>query len=158
MGRLSASGSVCRPPAGDEVDAAPQPDQSERDEARVAVEPDLHAEVEGGFRLDVTPPGVDIGADVGESLSGQCQVAVAEGGKEELADRARELDRRSGHCRDRHEGKGGAPYRERREPCPYDCRRFGPHDRKTDTEKGNSGRQVSRACTTIRLPNRCSPR
>jgi len=52
----------------------------------VTVETHLHAEVESGFRLEVMAPTVDIGADVGESLSGQCQVAVAEGGKEELAD------------------------------------------------------------------------
>jgi len=64
----------------------------------------------------------------------------------------RELYRRGGHCRGRHEGKGSAPHRERREPCAYDCRRFGPHDRKADTEKGNAWRQVSRAVRPSAFP------
>ena len=124
MDRLSASGSVCRPPAGDEVDAAPQPNQSERDEAGVAVEPDLHAEVEGGFWLDVTAPAVDIGADVGESLSGQCQVAVAEGWKEELANWC--VNWTGGWpLSPPRRGKARCPTPRAPRTCAHDCRRFG---------------------------------
>ena len=89
-------------PAGNEVGATTQPHERERDQACVTVQPDLHAKVEGGFRLDMVAPGADIGAAVGESLRGQCQIAIAKGGKQEIAEWVRKLGRRRSRGRDRH--------------------------------------------------------
>ena len=105
----------------------------------MTVEADLHAEVEGRFRLDVAAPGADIGAAVGESLRGQCQVAIAKGGKQELAEGVRKLGRRRGHRRDGHKREGRAPHRESGKPGTDERWRLGPQDRKTDTENGIPG-------------------